>query len=182
MQARSPPAATARDHRPQPPQPARCRRSRPPVPGGLAAAGAGGGAEPAAAAQEGKFSGAGAAGAGGAARGAPQGEWGAVRGQQGVARRVGRRYDLRSPAATSGQLWQPGRMVRRPASRCPARWSCEQPGWRLGAAGLGLLGPGRARRLQGDARDAGRCSGTVLADATPGVTLASPTFLVASSC
>lgn len=178
MQARSPPAATARDHRPQPPQPARCRRSRPPVPGGLAAAGAGGGAEPAAAAQEGKFSGAGAAGAGGAARGAPQGEWGAVRGQQGVARR----YDLRSPAATSGQLWQPGRMVRRPASRCPARWSCEQPGWRLGAAGLGLLGPGRARRLQGGARDAGRCSGTVLADATPGVTLASPTFLVASSC
>lgn len=61
--------------------------------------------------------------------------------------------------ATSGRLLQPGRMVRRPASRCPACWSCEQPGWRLGAAGLGLLGPGRARRLQGDAGHGGGFQG-----------------------
>lgn len=166
--------------RPPPPLPA------PWVPGGSAAAGAGGGAEPAAAAQEGKFGGAGAAGAGGAAPGAPRGEWGLLGDPPGVARRAGALVRLRCALqpATSGRLVQPGRMVRLPASRCPAAGLRAQArGGRAAPRGSGAARPGRARHLQGGAR--GRvmeASREGPSGCGAGCHLASPIFIVAFSC
>lgn len=172
-QARSPPAATAGDHGPAAPsQPARCRRSPPsrspeaprllerevePSPRWSRARGGRAGGKVQRRRSSRSWPG---------SPGAPRGEWGPLLGRQGVARRAGASVRLAhaSQPATSGQLWRPGRMVRRPASRRPAFGAVGNcSGWRLGSGlrAQGLLGPGGRGAFRGTWR-------RLPADAAPG--------------
>lgn len=163
-QARSPPPATASDHGPAAPaQPARRRPApRPPGPWRLRGCWSRRWSRARGARAGGKVRRRGSSKSRPGSRGPSWGEWGSPSVPAGCGAPCGGLGTtcLRSPARDLG-VAEPGRMVRRPASRRSACWGCTQPlgeGTRRCGARGGQLGPGRARRLQGDARGRGQAS------------------------